>query len=184
MRYLTSNSVVFYCGYMVETSYVTSYYFQRRFAIHGRNVHLPYSMPKKTTWFVYLAHDTFCQLLYVGSTTDVCRRWSTTKSACSNRNSSNTGLYKHFQQGCPEHITSGNMKHVTWTLLDHYYTTEEKMEAAGHGGQACVCVECQKLKDVEDKWICRLGSFHPPHGLNSRDEIKTRSRVNYRHNGI
>ena len=173
------------CSYMIETSFVTSYYFNRRFAIHGRNVHLPSSMKNKTTWFVYLAHDTHCQLLYVGSTTDVCSRWSNTKSACLNRNKSNTGLYKHFQQGCPEHITSGNVKHLTWTLLDHYNTTQERLSAADHiGGPSCICRECQNLKDVEDKWICRLGSFHPPHGLNTRDEIKARSRVNYRHNGI
>ena len=76
------------------------------------------------------------------------------------------------------------MKHVTWTLLDHYKTTVERIEAADHGGTSCVCVECQKLKDIEDKWICRLGTFYPPHGLNTRDEIKARSRVNYRHNGI
>ena len=47
------------------------------------------------------------------------------------------------------------------------------------GGVACRCNECQRLKDQEDKWICRLGTFHPPHGLNTRDEIKTRSRVNF-----
>ena len=35
----------------------------------------------------------------------------------------------------------------------------------------------KRLKDQEDKWICRLGIFHPPHGLNTRDEIKTRSRA-------
>ena len=41
----------------------------------------------------------------------------------------------------------------------------------------------KKLKDVEDKWICRLGTFNAPHGLNSRDEIKTRSRVNFGRHG-
>ena len=68
------------CSYSEETSFVTSYYFQRRFAIHGRNIHLPASQKKKMTWFVYLIHDTACQLLYVGSTTDVCSRWSGTKT--------------------------------------------------------------------------------------------------------
>ena len=50
------------CSYMVETSFVTSFYFERRFAIHGRNIHLPASMKKKLTWFVYLATDTSCLL--------------------------------------------------------------------------------------------------------------------------
>ena len=55
-------------SYMMESSFVTSYYFGRRFAIHLRNIHLPAGMKKKMTWFVYLVHDTSCQLLYVGST--------------------------------------------------------------------------------------------------------------------
>ena len=67
------------CSYMEETSFVTSYYFGRRFAIHGRNIHLPASQKKKLRWFVYLVHDTACQLQYVGSTTDACSRWSSTK---------------------------------------------------------------------------------------------------------
>ena len=54
------------CSHMDETSYVTSYYFQRRFAIHGHNVHLPASTRNKMGWFIYLMHDTACMLLYVG----------------------------------------------------------------------------------------------------------------------
>ena len=84
------------CSYMKETSYVISYHFKRKFAIHGKNIHLPAGMKNKMRWFIYLVHDTHCQLLYVGSTNDVCRRWSGTKSACLGRNKDNTGLYKHF----------------------------------------------------------------------------------------
>ena len=165
---------------MVETSFVTSFYFERRFAIHGRNIHLPASMKKKFTWFVYLATDTSCLLQYVGSTTDACSRFSSTKNACLNRKNTNTGLYKHFAEGCPAALHSGNVRHLTWTLIDFIVTSEEKLADAGHGGGvACRCSECQRLKDTEDKWICRLGTFNPPHGLNTRDEIKTRSRVNF-----
>ena len=169
---------------MVETSYVISYYFGKKFAIHGRNIHLPASRKKKMRWFVYLVHDTHCQLLYVGSTMDPCSRWSSTKTACQGRKKDNTGLYKHFMNGCPEHITSGNVRHLIYTLLDHIDTSEEKLKNANHtGGVGCRCSECQRLKDQEDKWICRLGTFHQPNGLNSRDEIKTRSRVNFRLTG-
>ena len=35
------------------------------------------------------------------------------------------------------------------------------------------------LKEQEDKCICRLSTFYCGNGLNSRDEIKARSRVNY-----
>ena len=105
------------CSYMEETSFVTSFYFERRFAIHGRNIHLPASMKKKLTWFVYLATDTSCLLQYVGSTTDACSRFSSTKNACLNRNSTNTGLYKHFTK-CPAALHSENVRHLTWTLID------------------------------------------------------------------
>ena len=75
---------------------------------------------------------------------------------------------------------TGDMRHVTITLLGHMDTSQEKLDDAGHtGGVQCRCSECEKLKDLEDKWICRLGSFHAPHGINTRDEIKARSRVNF-----
>ena len=173
------------CSYMVETSCVESYYFGRKFAIYGRNVHLPASQKQKYTWFVYLVHDTSCQLLYVGSTMDACHRWSSTKSACLSRKKDNTGLYKHFMEGCPAHLASGDVKHLTWTLIDFIETSEEQLKDAGHtGGIGCRCSECVRLKNQEDKWICRLGTFHAPHGLNTRDEIKARSRVNFRKSGI
>ena len=144
---------------------------------------MPYGQKNKMRWFIYLVHDTSCHLLYVGSTIDVCRRWSSTKTACLGRKVENTGLYKHFMQGCPKHLETGNVKHLTWTLVDHIDTSPEQLQDAGHsGGVGCRCSECQRLKDTEDKWICRLGTFNPPNGLNTRDEIKTRSRVNFRVN--
>ena len=171
------------CSHMVETSFVTSYYFQRRFAIHGRNIHLKASLKNKMVWFIYLIHDTERLLLYVGSTTDPCKRWSSTKSACQHRKVSNTGLYSHFKDGCPTHLETGNLEHLTITLIDSMTTSEEKLEDAGHtGGVQCRCSECERLKSIEDKWICRLGSFHQ-NGLNTRDEIKSRDRVNFRRTG-
>ena len=63
--------------------------------------------------------------------------------------------------------------------MDSITTSEEELRGAGHqGGAKCRCSECNKLKNVEDKWICRLGTFYE-HGLNTRDEIKARSRVNF-----
>ena len=82
--------------------------------------------------------------------------------------------------GCPTHINTGNVAHLTWTLVDHVDTSEGRLATAGHqGGAKCRCEECLRLKSTEDKWICRLGAFHGPSGLNSRDEIKARSRVNF-----
>ena len=169
------------CSYMEETSCVYSYYFNKRFAIHGRNIHLPASQKNKHRWFVYLCEDMACQLLYVGSTTDVCGRWANTKKACLDGDSTNTGLYKHFNNGCPAYNGNGDLSHLRWTLIDFVDTTAELLTASGHvGGPKCRCSECERLKKQEDKWICRLGTFYGVNGLNTRDEIKSRSRVNFR----
>ena len=169
------------CSYMQETSTVTSYHYKRRFAIHGRNIHLPASQKKKHKWFVYGVDDTACQKYYVGSTVDPCSRWASTKKACRDRNLTNTGLYKHFHEGCPTHLQTGELSHLTYTLLDYIETSEELLRNAGHtGGVQCRCSECQRLKDTEDKWMCRLGTLDTPSGFNTRDEIKARLRVNFR----
>ena len=163
---------------MVETSAVTSLYFNRRFAIHGHNVHLPASQKDKHRWFVYLCEDLACTLQYVGSTTDVCARWASTKKACLDKNKNNTGMYKHFMDGCP--ADDGTLSQLRWTLVDFMDTSAQLLAGAGHvGGPRCRCSECTKLKSMEDKWICRLGTFYGTHGLNTRDEIKSRSRVNF-----
>ena len=165
---------------MTEISTITSPYFGRRFAIHGRNIHLPASQKRKLTWFVYVVEDTACGLIYVGSTVDVCSRWAHTKKACLDENSVNTGLYKHFRDGCPANTANTDLAHLRWTLVDHIDVTEEQLVNAGHqGGAKCRCKECSRLKTVEDKWIRRLGSFYGSNGLNTRDEIKARSRVNF-----
>ena len=97
----------------------------------------------------------------------MCKRWaSTTKKAC---------LYKHFMSGCPGNIGDGKLEHLWWTLVDSMGATEERLTTAGHVcGRSCRCSECQRLKEIEDKWICRVGSFYGSSGLNTRDEIKSR----------
>ena len=111
----------------------------------------------------------------------VMSRWSNTKGACLHRNSDNTRLYKHYQEGCPRHLETGDVDHLTHTLVDFMVTSKEKLDAAGHQGGNCRCSECQKLKDIEDKWMTRLGTLDTSTGLNFRDEIIARSRVNHRH---
>ena len=64
--------------------------------------------------------------------------------------------------------------------MDYVDTSTDQLNIAGHeGGAKCRCSECLKLKQQEDKWICRLGSFYGSNGLNTRDEVKARSRVNF-----
>ena len=64
--------------------------------------------------------------------------------------------------------------------MDYIVTSEDQFTSAGHqGGAKCRCTECLRLKASEDKWICRLGSFYGSGGINTRDEIKAKSRVNF-----
>ena len=126
----------------------------------------------------------------MGSTIDPCKRWSSAKHACSNRNASNTRLYSHFESGCTTHLDTGNLEHLTVTLLDSMTTSEEKLRDAGHtGGVQCRCTECGKLLDLNRsiEIVDRTSGFagldlstpQCPNGLNSRDEIKSRSRANF-----
>ena len=163
-----------------ETTCVKSMYNQRTFAIHGHLTHLPASQKTKLRWFVYLLEDLSCMLQYVGSTIDVCSRWSSTKSALNKANSNSTGLYKHFMDGC-RNDTGLSKSHIRLTLIDFLDTTEEKLAAAAHQpGPQCKCTECKKLLKTENKWILRLGTFYGLTGLNTRDEVKSDVRGNYK----
>ena len=42
-----------------------------------------------------------------------------------------------------------------------------------------ICTLCGKLKELEDTWIMRLGTFFHLGGLNKRDEIKRKVRASY-----
>ena len=120
---------------MVETSTINSSFFHRKFAIHRLNVHLPASQ-KKYRWFVYVCEDISCGLTYVGSTVDVCSRWAQTKKACLDKNSNNTGLYKHFMEVWPAiNNVGGELSHLRWTLVDHIDTSEVKRANAWHQGE-------------------------------------------------
>ena len=69
---------------------------------------------------------------------------------------------------------------LEYTLLDFYDTSEEKLRQAGHvPGPKCRCKECNSLKDLENKWMMKMGSMYGISGLNSRDEMKTQVRGNY-----
>ena len=63
-------------------------------------------------------------------------------------------------------------------LVDFMLTSTQALTLAGHEpGPQCRCSECARLKAVEDDWICKMGTFSGRH-LNSRNEIKSKSRVN------
>ena len=132
-------------------------------------------------WFVYLLEDTPCRKSIVGSTTKPTSRFSNHKSSCNNGPSHSTGLAKHFtlKGGCPN--DTGRQKDtLNFTLVDHMDVSQEDLEKAGHvKGPKCRCIECGKLKDLEDKWILKMGTFYGEGALNSRDEIQSKTRFNW-----
>ena len=165
---------------MTETRRVWSKHFQRTHAIRGHISHLGATVFPKTRWFVYLEEDSSCGLQYVGSTSSLTHRWANTKKKCKDRNSNKTGLETHFMDGCPGQ-ENRNLSHIRVTLLDHLDVTHDELKEKCHKDKpGCRCELCDKLKDLEDKWICRLGTLNKPHGLNSRDEIIYKSRCTYK----
>ena len=81
--------------------------------------------------------------------------------------------------GC-ENDLSREKNTLEITLIDYHDTTAEVSLKAGHiSGVGCSCTECKSLKDKEDRWILRVGSLYGGSGLNTRDEVKSKSRCNY-----
>ena len=165
------------CSHMTEGRTVLSSHFKVKHSIAGHNTHLPASQKVKTKWFVYLEECDHPEgtFQYVGSTDSMTHRWANTKSKCksiaNNENTKpGTGLEKHIKKGCSQY--GPELKSVKISLLEQFNTTEDKLKEANHGGGAgCQCSQCISLKKIEDKWICRLGTYHGNFGLNERDEI-------------
>ena len=79
-------------------------------------------------------------------------------------------------EGCPND-DGKNKENLSFTLVDFFDTTKGKLRREKHElGPKCRCKECQNLKDLEDKWILKVGSFFGASGLNTRNEIKSKTR--------
>ena len=164
------------CAHMIEKDLVYSSYFKTYSRVHGHLSHDTTSL-SYLRWFIYSIEDIPCQRRIVGSTTNPNARWSNYKSHCNKKNSNSTGLSKHFKEGCPNDSGSDKAT-LDFTLLDYYDTTEERLRLAQHvSGPKCRCLECKKLKNLEDFWILKLGTFYD--GFNTRDEVKAKSRYNW-----
>ena len=172
------------CDHMMETDCVVSFFYLKRHRIHGHLTH-DFSPEGKIRWFIYLIEDVPCHKLIVGSTQNPKQRWSNYKSECNNGYSKSTGLSKHFSkwEGCPN--DPGIAKEtLRFTLIDYYDTSVEKLRKAKHEkGPKCRCSECGKLKNLEDCWMVNLGTLYGESGLNSRDEIKSKTRCNWNKTG-
>ena len=136
-------------------------------------------LSKKCWWYIYQIVDEPCHLIYVGSTISPTSRFSSHKSQANSMTSKSSGLAKHFKDGGCPNDPGREKENLTFTLVDHLDTTQEELDAANHtGGVQCKCTICGKLKTLEDKFIVKTGSFYT-HGLNSRDEIRKKSRCQW-----
>ena len=167
------------CAHMEETETINSIYYSTKFRIHGHLRH-DYAPEGKIRWFIYGIKDVPCGKIIIGSTQDPNSRWANYKSSCNKQNSKSTGLSKHFMDGCP--FDTGTEKAtLNYTLVDFYDTTAQKIKEAGHvPGPKCRCKECNTLKDLENKWIMKMGSMYRTSGLNERNEMKTNIHGNTR----
>jgi hypothetical protein len=166
------------CKHMEDmVEFVYSQHLRTRHQVKGHLVHQPRDKQLKDRWFVYLIEDVYCNKQYIGSTTDMYGRWGNHKSGC-NTGSAKTGLSSHFAIGCPGD-TGREKDNLKVTLVDHMDVTKEEVAREVHGGVGCMCNLCQKLKEKEDSWIMKLGTFYYPTGLNKRDEIKRKARSSY-----
>ena len=168
---------------MRETSFVESKFYSQKFRIHG---HLAHDISKENMlrWFVYLIDDVPCQKSIIGSTTNPTKRWSAHKSSCNNGPSHSTGLAKHFTlgEGCPND-TGKQKETLNFSLIGHIDVSSEYLVKMGHEkGPQCRCLECSRLKDLEDLWILKMGTFYGDGALNSRDEIQAKTRCNWNRN--
>ena len=165
---------------MRETNFISSQFYKQKFRIHGNLAHdqAPDNMRR---WFVYAIEDQPCKKTIVGSTSNPTQRWRNHKSSCNNGPSLSTGLAKHFtlNGGCPND-TGREKNTLNFTLIDHMDVTEDELDKAGHvAGPKCRCNQCEKLKNIEDKWILRMATFYGEGPLNTRDEIQSKTRYNW-----
>ena len=98
---------------------------------------------------------------YVGSTTNMKRRWSKHKSDCRKENWDNCGMTRHFQLNhqLDMEIAISNLQ---VTLLDHLVGPYRE----------------EKLLQLEKDWILNMGTFGPT-GLNTRNQLLTGQRRNW-----
>ena len=165
---------------MIERRKVFSSHFQRYHAIAGHNTHSKATEKPKLKWLIYLEEcihpDGIYQ--YVGSTNSMTERWANTKNRCLARDSEGTGLYKHHKFGCS--VANPALGNIRISLLEQYNTTVETLRKANHmPGPACNCSECEKLKQLESKWILRMSFLHFQFGLNSKSELYAKVRASF-----
>ena len=179
--YFTKSGKCDVCKHMLERTQVKSSHFGVKHAIAGHNIHPPATQPDKLRWFVYMEECVHPEgvFQYIGSTTSMTERWANTKSRINGNKKPGTGLETHYKEGCSQNL-GPDLASVRVTLLEHMDTNHGRLASAEHqAGPGCRCTECGKLKSLEDKWICRMGTYHGVFGLNERNEITSKARSGF-----
>ena len=65
---------------------------------------------------------------------------------------------------------------LTVTLFDYLDVDEGQVQKEGHRGVGCECKLCEKLKNIEDDWIIRLGPFYYPGGVKQKGQNQKNSQ--------
>ena len=94
------------CAHMIEKDHVYSEFRKKKFAIHGRNIHLKATTVRPLLWFVYLLECIPCNVQYVRSTQNAAGRFKNHKSAAHLKNSTSSGMAKRFSKICPMMTTA------------------------------------------------------------------------------
>ena len=68
-------------------------------------------------------------------------------------------------------IKVSRKKTLKFTLIDYFRSIMRRVQSV-----------TVRLKDLEDKWILKMGTFYGDSGLNSRDEVQTKTRFNWMRN--
>ena len=165
------------CSHLIEGRQVQSVVNNRKFTIQH---HLSHDI--SDIWLIYLITDTVCGKQYIGSSTDMRKRFANHKSSCNARSSTVTGLAAHFSNppGCPGY-NYPKQPHIKVTLVDGFQASHSDLTKKGHDFRVknCHCIFCNKLNRLENEWIMKMGLFQGPLGLNSREDLGSNFRVRF-----
>ena len=167
---------------MSETRRVLSRHLKVKHSIAGHNMHLLASQTLKTKWFVYLEKykNREGTYQYVGSTDSMTHRRANTKSKCksiaNNQNTKpGTGLERPKKRLLSIWAGAEKCKHQPPRAV--YYLRRKTTSSQPWGRSRLTMHPVHSPKKIEDKWTCKLGTYHGKFGLNERDEISNRVRA-------
>ena len=120
----------------------------------GRTWQIRCDVNCKTSNVIYVIECLPCGKQYVGSSINFQRRWYNHKHSIEHKKDKESGIAMHFTK-----VAHNDWKNcIKVTIID-------------------TCQQEKFLKDREDFWIVNLNTLHSERGLNTRDEIKRKSRI-------